>query len=211
MKGEKFMTNQELEYMYDDMDYVPKIYKFEEERAIEARRNKKIERVDKPIEIPMPFIDGRTETNKGPVCVTKDWYVKCRKKELTKIAKERKAVQIEMMQLIAERDRARYKLGKLDMSKKKSSKMAVALNTKIRDIDAELESLQAITGIRLNQLDRGSKLGQFVGKLKRVFHKAKRAVKKWWGKHCELITGIASIVLPVVFGAIAKKFVALFA
>ena len=51
----------------------------------------------------------------------------------------------------------------------------------------------------------------FVGKLKRVFKKAKKKVQAWWERNSEIISGIAAIVIPVIFGAIAKKLVGLFA
>lgn len=192
-----------LDYLDDRL--IPKVFKNAEEAPIE----KKI--VTEPKKIPMPFIDGRTDTNKGPICITEDWYVKCKKKELADIAKDRKNAQIEMMQLIAERDRLRYKLGKLDMSKKKDSKMAVAINVKIKDINAELESLQAITGININSLDKGSRFGRFVGKCKRIFRKVKKRVRKWWDRNRELIGGLAAIIFPFVMSALAKKLADAFA
>lgn len=191
-----------LEYLDDRL--MPKVFKTAEEPAVEEKI------ITKPKTIPMPFIDGRTDTNKGPVVITEDWYVKCRKKELAEIAKDRKAAQIEMMQLIAERDRLRYKLGKLDMSKKRDSKIAVAMNVKIKDINAELESLQSITGININTLDKGSRLGIFVGKCKRLFHKVKKAVKKWWERNGELITGLAAIILPFIANKLVKKLAEVF-
>ena len=117
--------------------------------------------------------------------------------------------QIEMMQLIAERDRLQYKLGQLNPGKKRDAKQIVAINVKLKDIEVELESLQKITGVNLNQLDHGSKFGMFVGKIKRIYKKCVKKIRRWYHYNEELIKGLAAIIAPVVLGAVAKKLIAL--
>jgi len=187
---------------------VPKIFLEADRQMNEANPEPKI--ITKPKEVPMPFIQG-CKGAKGPIVITEDWYVKEKKKQLARIAENKKDAQIEMMQLIADRDRLRYKLGKLDGSKKKDSKMIVAINVKLRDIDAELKALQDIAGVNIENLDKGSKLGRFVGRIKKIFKTAKKAVKRWYQRNEAVIKGVAAIVLPVLLSALVKKIVGLFA
>ena len=187
---------------------IPKIFLEADRQINEANPEPNI--VTKPKEVPMPFIEG-CKGAKGPIIVTEDWYVKAKKKELARIAQNKKDAQIEMMQLIADKDRLRYKLGKLDASRKKDSKMIVAINVKIKDIDAELKALQDIAGVNIDHLDKGSRFGRFVGKVKKVFRTVKKAVKHWYYEHEDVIKGVAAIVLPVLLSAVVKKLIGLFA
>ena len=187
---------------------IPKIFIEADRQINEAHPEPEI--ITKPKEVPMPFIEG-VKGVKGPVVVTEDWYVKGKKKELARIAENKKDTQIEMMQLIAERDRLRYKLGKLDPSKKKDSKAIVVINVKLKDIDAELKALEDIAGVKIDSLDRGSRLGRFVGKIKKVFHTVKKAVKRWYRRNEDLIKGIIAIAIPVVISTLGRLIVKLFA
>lgn len=164
--------------------------------------------VKEPIKIPMPVIKGVKGCR--PVIITKDWYLKMKKKQMGDIAENSKDAQIEMMKLIAERDRLRYKLGKLNPGKKKDSKMIVNINVKLKDIDAELEYLQEIAGVNIDQLDHGSKLGKFVARLKMVCNDIKKSAKKWYKKHEDKFIAVASVAIPLVLALVAKKLSLLF-
>lgn len=181
-----------------------------EEADKQLKSKKESKTVKNPKEIPMPFIHG-CKGAKEQIVVTENWYVKEKKSQLARVAENKKDAQIEMMQLIAKRDRLRYKLGKLDPSKKKDSKLIVTINIQLKDIEAELKTLQQLTGINIDKLDRGTRLGRFVGKIKKIFHKVKKVVKRWYNEYEDVIKGVLAIAIPVVVSTIAKKIIAIFA
>lgn len=200
--------------MFEDMTIplgnIPRIFT-DDDYLIEAddedvKPAPKKEYVKEPIEVPMPFIHGDTD---GPIVVTKDWYVKTKKERLYSNAEDMKEVQIELMQLIAERDRLKYKLGQLNPGKKRDAKIRAAICIKLKDIEVEIESIQRFYGIDLNTLDRGSKLGRFVANVKKVFKTIKKKIKKFYRKHEELINGICALAIPVLIGTLSKGLLAL--
>ena len=160
-------------------------------------------------EIPMPFIKG-DGSKKRKVIITEDWYVKQKKKHAAERAMDKKDMQLEMMRLVAKRDRIRYKLGELNPHKKKDSKKIIAYNEELKDIDAQLKMLQEQSGIKLDELDHGTKLGRFVGKIKRAWKRFTKKVKKVYERNEALIVGIASVVIPIVGGIIIKGILGLF-
>ena len=119
-------------------------------------------------------------------------------------------MQREMMRLLAKQDRIRHKLGQLNPNKKKDSKKIVAYNEELKDIDAQLKMLQEQSGIKLDELDHGTKLGRFVGKIKRAWKRFTKKVKKVYERNEALIVGIASVVIPIVGGIIIKGILGLF-
>ncbi|MCM1439565.1 MAG: hypothetical protein NC131_10255 [Roseburia sp.] len=160
--------------------------------------------IKKPKVIPMPFIKD-AKGSKDKIIVTEEWYVKTKKKKLAKQAKERRDIQIEMMELLGERDILRSKLSELDDSKKKDMKKIVSINVKIKDINAELEMLQKEAGINVDDLDKGTKLGRFYNKLKRNIKKKVKKAKKWIKRNRELVSGVLSVIVPILIGFVAKK------
>lgn len=195
------------DYYLGGVDNVPAVFR-DADRQIEASyRDRIIKRVEEPKYIPVPFIKGCPGAE-GPIIVTEDWYVNEKKKRMAKKAKERKELQIEMMQLLSQRDRLRIKLEELDPSKKKDSKKIVAINEKLKNIDAELKMLQMESGVNLEALDQGTKFGRFVGRLKRTWKRAVKKVKKFYKRNKELIIGVAAIALPALFGGLVRKLVA---
>lgn len=181
---------------------IPKIF-LEADRQM-ARRNENKEIVTEPIEVPMPFIHG-TPGVKGPLIITKDWYVKAEKERLAKKAKMKRDFQIEMMQLIAQRDQINMKLGELDPSKKKDSKKIVWCNIKLKDIDAELKMLQAQSHIDLNELEHGTQFARFVGAFKRKINKMKKKIKKFFKTYEESITALITVTIPLIIAIVAKS------
>lgn len=166
--------------------------------------------ITKPKVIPMPFIK-EAKGSKDKVIVTEDWYVKTKKKKLARLAKDKKDIQIEMMQLLGQKDILKSKLSKLDESKKKDMKKIISINVKIKDIDAELEMLQKESGIIIDELDKGSKIGRFFSRVKRSVKKKFKKVKRFCKYNSELVTGILSIVVPIFAAVIGKKLLALIA
>ena len=163
--------------------------------------------------IKMPYIKS-SKGRKKKVIVTEDWYVKKKKKQIEERSKDKKDMQLDMMKLLAKKDVIRYKLGQLDPTKKKHIKRRIAYLEQLGDIDAELKMLEDQSGIKIDEVDRGSKLGRFVGRLKRGWKRSWKCVKKKTKEIFErnetLIVGLASIVLPIVGGIIIKSIIGLF-
>lgn len=181
---------------------VPQVFLDADRQTAELHKNDP-RVITTPKRVPMPFIEG-CKGAKGPIIVTEDWYVKQEKKRLAKKAQEKRDMQIEMMQLISHKDRLKFKLGELDPSKKSDAKKIIAINIKIKDIEAELKVLQEQSGINLNELDHGSRLGRYVGHFKRFVRKTAKKVKRFYKRNRELIYGIAAIVLPVILTGLSN-------
>jgi len=150
----------------------------------------------KPREIPMPYID--TRTNNGPLVITEDWYWKQKTKQTIKRAKDKKQDHIEMIQLLARRDMLRAKLGELDIRKKKDAKKIAVINIKLKDIDAELQMLEMHSGIKVHELDKGTRFNRFVGRVKRVARNIFKKVKKYFKENGEFLLNMAAIIVPAL-------------
>lgn len=191
------------EEYYIDTASVPEIFR-QADRILE-KELKPLRVMKKPREIPMPRIEGCKGT-RGPIFVTEDWYLEKKKEMQVERSKSVRDMQIDMMKLLAKKERLRFKLGELDPSKKSDSKMIVSINVKLKNIDAELSMLEMQSGVHLDELDKGTKLGRFVGSLKQIGRKIVKKVKKFYRKNLELLNGIASITLPVFGGFLVRKF-----
>lgn len=196
MKGENHM----LEQYYLDTRYVPEIFKIADREMEKRYPREKI--ITEPKQIPMPYIKGCESAH--PVVITEDWYWKKKKKQLVKRAKEKKEIEIEMMQLLAKRDMLRIKLGELDPANKHDSKKIVAINIELKDIKAELLMLEQQSGIRLDDLDHGSRLARFIGRMKRRAKKVCKKIKNFFNENSDFIANMAAIVVPVVTMFLSK-------
>lgn len=173
----------------------PKIYKEDYQKPLEV--------VTEEIEVPMPCIVG--EPDKGPIVITKDWYVKHKKKQMAHYASNRKDAQIKVMQMLADIDRLRYELGHLDPGDKKDSKKIVAINVRIKDMEADIESLEFLYDFKMDKLDLGSRLGKFMYKLKKTFKSIKKKIVNFFYEHEETILGIACLFIPIIFRSISMR------
>lgn len=200
LKGEIKMNGNTANFYLPGAD-IPKIF-LEADRQM-AWKNQEEEIVTEPIEVPMPFIHG-TPGVRGPLVITKDWYVKAEKERLAKRSKMKRDFQIEMMQLIAQRDQINMKLGELDPAKKKDAKKIVWCNIKLKDIDAELQMLQAQSHIDLNELEHGTQFARFVGAFKRKIHKVKKKIKKFFKTYEEPITALITVAVPIIIATAVK-------
>jgi hypothetical protein len=189
------------ECFYLDTKSVPDIFKIAD-REMEKKYPPE-KRMTEPREIPMPYIDSNPNVP-GPVYITEDWYFKKKKKKMINRAKEKRDVHIEMIQLLARKDMLRIKLGELDPGKKSDSKRIAAINVDIKDIDAELEMLAWQYGINLKELDKGTRLGRFIGRLKRKGKKLIKKIKRYFEDNGEFIMNMAAIILPVIGTFICK-------
>ena len=192
------------EEFYIDTRSVPKIFKIAD-REMEKRYPKEDRMKGKPREIPMPYIDSNPNVP-GPVYVTKDWYYKKKKEKMIEKGKEAREVHIEMIQLLAKKDMLKSKLASLDPGKKKDSKKIASINVEIKDINAELEMLSWQYGINITELDKGSRLGRFLARLKRKSKKIIKKVKRFFIDNSDFIMNIAAIVVPVIMAIFGKQF-----
>lgn len=190
------------EEFYLDRKYVPEVFR-KVDRIMDKQIPKGPKKVD-PFVKPMPQIKGIPGVV-GPLYVTEDWYIKRKKEIAAERTKQKKDWQIEMMQLIAQKDLLRYKLGKLNPGKKKDAKRIASINIRIKDIEADIRMHEEFSGVKIEELDHGTKLGKFCGKFKWIGKKIKKSIKKFYRKHEEIITNIASIVLPFLATFLFKK------
>lgn len=189
------------EQFYLDTKSVPKIFRIADKEM--EKEYPPEDRCTEPKVIPMPYIDSNPNVQ-GPMYVTNDWYYKKKKNKMIENAKEKRDVHIEMMQLIARKDMLRIKLGELDPGKKQDSKRIVAINIEIKDIDAELSMLSWQYGINIEELDKGSRLSRFIGRMKRRVKKIGKKIKRFWEDHSDFILNMGAIILPVVTAFICR-------
>lgn len=189
---------------------VPSIF-LEADRQMKEKEIKEHgEIIDEPVEVPMPFIHG-TPGARGPIVVTKDWYVKQEKKRLASKAKDKRAYQTNMMKLIAQRDRINIKLGELDPAKKKDSEKIVKYNVKLKSIEAELSMLQRQSHIDLNELEHGTKGSRIIGAVKRKAKEVKKKVKKFYKTYKEPLNQLFAAALPIAIAGVVKLAIGLIA
>ena len=112
--------------------------------------------------------------------------------------------EIEMIQLIARRDMLKKKLGELNPGKKKDSKKIAAINIELINIREDLDEITAMSGLNITDIDNGTRLGRFLGRLKIKAKKIWKKTKKFYRRNSELIQGICAIVLPVIGSLIYK-------
>ncbi len=169
-----------------------------------AQRYPQPKLVREPKVIPMPRITENRGAE-GPIGVTEEWYVEEKMKQARKREKAQRAAEVEMIQLIARREMLHGKLGDLDITKTKDAKRIAAINIDLKKIDSEIHQLEVQYGISPEKLDTGSRVGRFLGKVKRKAKKIGRAIKKFYKRHFDLIYGLASIFVPIFAGGFIKK------
>ena len=197
--------NSMYEQFYIDRNVVPEVFlQVDKIMEKEFKNNKEPRRI---IEKPMPRIEG-TPGVEGPLYITEDWFIKKSRKRELKRLKEQKEASIEMINLLAQKDCIRNKIGQLDPSKKRNIRRIAAMNVRIKDIDAELKILETESGCKIDDIDRGSKFGRIIGRIRRFSRKAFKKVKKFYRRNEELITGMATIIIPVVSSLIVKSLLA---
>ena len=184
----------------------PAIFRYLDELAEEEKRqqpkilpNGKIE-----IKVPMPFLH-HPQSVKGPVVITEDWYVKTERKRLAKLSKEKRILQEEMMECLAEKDIIKGKLGKLNPVDKRDAKKIVKYNIKLRDIDAELHMLSNQAGITIEALEHGTRFQRFRGKISNWLASTGKKIKKWYKRNEHIIQPIAVIAITVFASSLATK------
>lgn len=183
------------EEYYIDGSAVPEVFRAAD--RIMEEKIKPIRVMTMPREIPMPRIEGCPGAI-GPVHITEEWYVKKKRQKEIKRAKDKRDSEIEMIQLLARRDMLRCKLGELNPGKKKDSKKIANINIDLKEITAELQMLEEQSGIHLDELDQGTRVGRFLGRIKQNGKMIIKKIKKFYKKNFELVTGLATIIIPVI-------------
>lgn len=125
-------------------------------------------------------------------------------KKQRKLAQEKKEAELKSIELQSELEHIHSKLGTLNASKKKDAKKLAAYNIRIKEIEQELDELREKYKIEIKEIDRGSKVTNFLTKVKRGFKKFGRKFKKFFNKNAEFICTLGMTLLPV-FGAFIGK------
>lgn len=189
MYREKFYLTEDIPEVFKvAQDYVDKKYAKEEE-------------IWEPIPVPMPTIRSNPNVY-GPLRVTKKWYIKEKEKAMSRRAESKAEAEIEMIRLMAQRDRIRSKLSQLDPGNKKDSKKIAALNCRLNVINDYINEYKEQYDFNIEELDHGTKLGRFIGNMKRKIKKTFKKVKKFFKEHEEVLwtacTAVASLVVAFV-------------
>lgn len=143
----------------------------------------------------------------GPIKMTQDYYDKAVAKKKKKREKDKKKMRIEMIQLIAERDMLRKKLGELDISNRKEARKIASINIRLDQINKLLCALETQSGESVKELDRGTKPARIIGGIKKKVRKTIKKIKKFIKRNEEFIISVTSVVIPIVVMVVAKSIV----
>lgn len=181
---------------------IPEVFRIADRRMEELHPRPQY--VKKPYEVPVPMIDSNPNVD-GPLHITKGWYEKEKIKKKKARDKQKRDCELEMIQLLAMRDHLRHKLGSLNPGKKRDAKEIAAINVKLRDIQTQLSCLETESGIHIDELDHGTRVSRFIGRMKRGCKKAVKKVKRFCKRHADLFATIGAIIAPFL-GSLLCKF-----
>lgn len=119
--------------------------------------------------------------------------------------KAQRLAEIEMIQLITRKEMLKKKLGELDISKAKDAKKIASINIDLMNVDLQIKQLEMQYGISSSEIDQGTRVGRFLGKIKKGFKKIVKKAKKFYKRNFELIYGLAAIFVPVIGGFLLRK------
>ena len=179
---------------------IPEIFKIADE--VMAKKYPKPQKA-KVKKVPMPDIHSNPNVE-GPLYCTQEWYDKKVAKREKKYRKEKREAEEEVIQLIARRDYLNKKLGELNPGKKKHIKKIAKINIEMENIKDDIQMWKDQYDVNIDQLDKGTKLSRFVGKIKTGFKKAVKKTKKFYRRNAELINGVAAIALPTIISIVVK-------
>lgn len=183
-------------YLSED---IPEVFK--KAQALVDAKWPEPETIREPIPIPVKTIDSNPNIQ-GPLRVTKKWYVKEKEKANARRNKSKAEAEMQVIQLIAQRDMLRGKLSKLDPLNKKDSKKIAAANCRLKLIEDHLQCIKDQYGFNINELDHGTRIGRFLARWKRKAKKVVKKIKKFINRHSDTFMAIGS-----VFTSIAAVFV----
>ena len=171
---------------------IPEIFKIGMAQ-VDARFPKPLDTIRTPIKVPMPTIESNPNVL-GPIKVTRKWYVEEKQKLMMEKSQTKAEAEMTVIQLLAQRERVQSMLAKLDPSKKKDSKKIAALNCKLDVIDRNLAGYRAQYGIDIENLDHGSRVGRWMGRVKKKIKKIVKKVKRFCKNYKEeIIAGLTAL------------------
>lgn len=159
--------------------------------------------VRKEYEVPMPVIDSCGLIH-GPLKVTHPWYQTEKLKKMINYEKMKRSDEVKAIQLLAKRDLYRSKLSKLDPSKKHDAKLIAAYNIELHNIDIDLQCVRMQTGVDIEQLDHGTRVGRFMARMKKKAVKMFKKVKRFCRDNVDIIASFVAILAPFVGSFLAK-------
>lgn len=160
--------------------------------------------VREPKVVPMPRITENRGAE-GPIGVTEDWYIAEKQKQMKKREKAQRVAEVEMIQHITRKEMLRAQLGELDIRKPKDAKKMAAINVELKNIDIDIKQLETQYGIEAEEIDKGTRVGRFLGRLKKKVRKIGKAIKRFYKRNFDLIYGLASIFVPILGAGLIKK------
>lgn len=184
---------------------IPEVFRIADEQV--NAENPKKEYVREPYEVPMPSIQSNPNVE-GPIHMTKEEYERKKIKQQRKYEKKTREAEVEIIQYLAREEMIKSKLAKLDPCKKKDSKKIAAYNIELKNLRANIEMLQEQYGIKIDSLDRGSKVSRFFARLKKKATRIVRKIKKWYERNDDLVIGVLGIALPVLISSLIAKIIA---
>lgn len=184
---------------------IPEVFRIAD-RQVDAENPNK-EYVREPYEVPMPSIQSNPNVE-GPIHMTKEEYEKRKIKQQKKREKKTREAEVEIIQYLAREEMIKSRLAKLDPCKKKDSKKIAAYNIELKNLRANIEMLQEQYGIKIDSLDRGSKVSRFFARLKKKTTRIFRKIKKWYERNDDLVIGVLGIAIPVLFSSLIAKIIA---
>lgn len=184
---------------------IPEVFRIAD-RQVDAENPNK-EYVREPYEVPMPSIQSNPNVE-GPIHMTKEEYEKRKIKQQKKREKKTREAEVEIIQYLAREEMIKSRLAKLDPCKKKDSKKIAAYNIELKNLRANIEMLQEQYGIKIDSLDRGSKVSRFFARLKKKATRIFRKIKKWYERNDDLVIGVLGIAIPVLFSSLIAKIIA---
>lgn len=197
-EAEEVSRRKTIDYLLDQELNGPPIKKWQDEHYPEW-----IAGIKSDYEIAHPFPgDVEIEVVRGDVTPSKKDI-----KRLKKLAKAQRQAEIDMIQLVTRKNMLRRQLGDLSIKRKKDAKKIAAINIQLKQIDIAIADIESEFGVKITEIDRGTKVGRFLGKIKRAAKRFFKKTKKFYKRNMELINGLAAIIVPVVGGLIVKSIV----
>lgn len=175
-------------------DNIPEIFRIADD-VIKNKNNKKKNKKDNKNKKSKDKTDNEYKKNKDK---------KSEKKESKINVKTPKEYEIEIIQLLARMEYTTRELEKLNPGKRKDAVKIAALNVELRNMKLKLEELENESGIKINELEIGTRFGRFMMKLKSIGRTIKKKAKKFFKHNQELVTGMIAIIAPVISMIILK-------
>lgn len=154
--------------------------------------------------LPMETIQSNPNI-RGPLSVTQEYTDNWNRSKAEEKQKKHHDYERDLIKKLAERERLRSKLTELDPSKKKQSRKIAAFNVQLKNLESSIKQIQKDSGINMDTLDYGTKLGRFWSKLKKKGKKLLKKIKKFYKDNQGLIEGVLAVVIPIVGSLLCKK------